>query len=198
MVYSRVVTDRPADIPKRAAYKAAEVCAIAQIQPYVLRSWESEFPKLGVARGAGVARIYRQADLEQVLRIKQLVFEEGLTLAGARRRLETETEAQRDLPLEEFLSPDAKQRIASVRQGLRDLLSLLGGEAHGDERLAVPATDAPGQAEPTANEPPEAQSNVRDESAAAVAQETAPNAEAPTARRTPRRPRTERRTAQRA
>ena len=58
-------------------YKAADVCELAQVQPYVLRSWESEFPDLGVSKSAGGPRIYRRPDVERVLRIKQLVFSEG-------------------------------------------------------------------------------------------------------------------------
>ena len=68
-------------------YRAQEVCDLAQVQPYVLRSWEKEFPGIGVSKADG-QRLYRQSDVEQVLRIKQLVFTEGLTLSGARRRIE--------------------------------------------------------------------------------------------------------------
>ena len=69
-------------------FKAADVCEMAQLQSYVLRSWEKEFPGIGVQREPDSARLYRQSDVDQVLRIKQLVFGEGLTLSGARRRLE--------------------------------------------------------------------------------------------------------------
>ncbi len=120
------MTDIPPGTGKRGAYKAAEVCEIAHIQPYVLRSWESEFPRLGVVRGG--ARVYRQSDLDQVLRIKQLVFEEGLTLGGARRRIEEEGQPQPELPLEEFVTPELKDRIGRVKDGLQELLGLLGGE----------------------------------------------------------------------
>ena len=68
-------------------FKAADVCEMAQVQSYVLRSWEKEFPGIGVQKADG-QRLYRQSDIDQVLRIKQLVFTEGLTLSGARRRLE--------------------------------------------------------------------------------------------------------------
>ena len=136
----------PKEIPKRTVYKAAEVCEIARIQPYVLRSWESEFPKLGVVRGG--TRIYRRADLDQVLRIKQLVFEEGLTLAGARRRVEEDAGPQPELPLEEFVTPDLKQRIGRVKQGLHDLLGMLGGEAQVSE--GHDASAATGNGEPSA------------------------------------------------
>src|SRR3954451_1502403 len=81
-------TSTPVEIPKRALFKAAEVCDLAKVQPYVLRSWEAEFPELGVAKAAGAARVYRRTDVEQVLRIKHLLLVEGLTLAGVRRKLE--------------------------------------------------------------------------------------------------------------
>src|SRR5256885_6087574 len=79
------------EIPKRALFKAAEVCDLVKVQPYVLRSWEAEFPRLGVAKPGGAARTYRRQDVEQVLRIKHLLLVEGLTLAGVRRKLEEET-----------------------------------------------------------------------------------------------------------
>src|SRR3977135_4577878 len=78
------------EIPNRSLFKASEVCDLVKLQPYVLRSWEAEFPNLGVAKGAGVPRVYRRSDVEQVVRIKHLLLVEGLTLAGARRRLDEE------------------------------------------------------------------------------------------------------------
>lgn len=119
-------------------YKGADVCEIAELQPYVLRSWEKEFPWIGLQRSSEGPRLYRQVDLDQVLRIKQLVFGEGLTLAGARRKLESETPAlatggapvQGELELE--LEKEARGRIRRVREGLRSLLNLLDG---GDGRV---------------------------------------------------------------
>ncbi len=85
-------------IPDKPAFKAGEVCELAQIQPYVLRSWESEFPELGLSKTPGGPRIYRRTDVERVLRIRDLVFTEGLTLSGVRRRFESEQPApQEDL-----------------------------------------------------------------------------------------------------
>ena len=71
-------------------YRAQDVCDLAQVQPYVLRSWEKEFPGIGVQKSDDSPRLYRQADVDQVLLIKRLVFNEGLTLAGARRRKASE------------------------------------------------------------------------------------------------------------
>ena len=71
------------DIPNRSLFKASEVCDLVKLQPYVLRSWEAEFPKLGVAKADGSTRVYRRADVEQVVRIKHLLLVEGLARGGS-------------------------------------------------------------------------------------------------------------------
>lgn len=112
-------------------FRAVDVCELAQLQPYVLRSWEKEFPGIGVQKDPDSPRLYRQSDVDQVLRIKQLVFSEGLTLAGARRRLEettprTAAEERREVAeVLDALASDARTRIAHVRDGLRSILQLL-------------------------------------------------------------------------
>src|SRR5258706_9986424 len=117
----------PVEIPKRALFKAAEVCDLAKVQLYVLRSWEAEFPELGVAKSAGSPRVYRRADVEQVARIKHLLLVEGLTLAGARRKLEEELPLAASEPqIDESLGRNARERVKAVRQGLRSILDLLG------------------------------------------------------------------------
>jgi DNA-binding transcriptional MerR regulator len=149
------VVDSSVEIPKRALFKPAEVCEIASLQPYVLRSWESEFPDLGVVRTAGGPRVYRRADVERVLRIKQLVFGEGLTLAGARRRMgeDRSTAAEEELPFEELLGLNARERVAEVRRGLRSLLELLaaGPEAAVSGAAEVVSIDAGRHGRPAAS-----------------------------------------------
>jgi len=128
------------EIPKRALFKAAEVCELAKVQPYVLRSWESEFPDLGVAKTDGAPRTYRRADVEQVLRIKHLLLVEGLTLAGARRRLMEETApVAADAPeIDELIGRNARERLTAVKRGLRSILDLLSGARSDEFRLAPP------------------------------------------------------------
>ena len=112
-------------------YKAADVCEAAGLQPYVLRSWEKEFPGIGVQKSPDAPKLYRESDLEQVLRIKQLVFAEGLTLGGARRRLEEAAPRPANVREAEIaevldtLSADARSRIALVRNGLKSILDVL-------------------------------------------------------------------------
>ena len=109
-------------------HKATEVCQVAQIQPYVLRSWEKEFPWIGLKKSEGGPRLYRQADIQQVLRIKELVFSEGLTLAGARRRLEGESEESPLMSVSaatEVTHTRGQTEVTEVREGLRSLLKML-------------------------------------------------------------------------
>jgi DNA-binding transcriptional MerR regulator len=113
-------------------FKAGDVCDAAGVQPYVLRSWEKEFPGIGVQKSPETPRLYRQSDVEQVLRIKQLVFVEGLTLAGARRRIEESSPQAaaeaRDAEIAEVLDTlgaDVRKRIALVRNGLKSILDVL-------------------------------------------------------------------------
>jgi DNA-binding transcriptional MerR regulator len=119
------------DIPARALFKAAEVCELASVQPYVLRSWESEFPDLGIAKAAGVARVYRRSDVEQVLRIKRLLLVDGLTLAGARRKIEEDAApvAADDQVIGALMGQNARERLTDVKRGLRSILELLGRSA---------------------------------------------------------------------
>ena len=115
------------EIPNRALFKSAEVCDIVKVQPYVLRSWEMEFPELGVAKTAGGPRVYRRADVEQVVRIKNLLLVEGLTLAGARKRLVDEmAPVGADTPaIDELIGRNTRERLTEVKRGLRSILDLL-------------------------------------------------------------------------
>ena len=131
------------DIPQRALFKAAEVCDLARVQPYVLRSWEAEFPWLGVAKSPGSPRVYRRGDVEQVLRIKHLLLVEGLTLAGARRRLEEETApvAADEPVLDELIGQNARERLTAVKRGLQSILDLLA-RINGREEFQLAAPPA--------------------------------------------------------
>lgn len=139
------VAETSVEIPNRAAFKASEVCEIAQIPSYVLRSWEKEFPGLGAAARPGGPRIYRRTDIEQILRIKQLVFAEGLTLAGARRRLEGDPPPEDDPILTLTPVPDeVRSRVSHARRELRSLLDMLSEPARDVPEPQPP----PGPADP--------------------------------------------------
>jgi DNA-binding transcriptional MerR regulator len=74
-------------------YKIGEVCKVAEVQPYVLRYWETEFPPLAPNKSGGGQRLYTRHEIDIILRIKQLLYSEGFTIAGAKKRLEIEMAA---------------------------------------------------------------------------------------------------------
>ena len=116
-------------IPQRSVFRAQEVCEIADVQPYVLRTWEAEFSDLGMAKGDG-PRMYRRGDVERVLRIKHLLFVDGLTMAGVRRRLSEEApapepEAAVEEQWAEAVDGTLREWLRDVRGGLQSILSIL-------------------------------------------------------------------------
>jgi DNA-binding transcriptional MerR regulator len=124
--------DKP--IPNKLFFKIGEVCEITDTQPYVLRYWESEFPALAPAKNSSGQRIYRRRDIETVLRIKQLLYEEGFTIAGAKKRLETEMAGRGTTPQsqaaavvgsEESADDPTRKALQEVRETLREILTLL-------------------------------------------------------------------------
>src|SRR5688500_1795724 len=125
--------DKP--IPNKLFFKIGEVCEITDTQPYVLRYWESEFPALAPAKNSSGQRIYRRRDIDTVLRIKQLLYEEGFTIAGAKKRLESELAGRVDTPIPPGVAEAAaaemtaeepgRSALRQVREQLREILTLL-------------------------------------------------------------------------
>ena len=116
-------------IPNKLFFKIGEVCEITDTQPYVLRYWESEFPALAPAKNSSGQRIYRRRDIETVLRIKQLLYEEGFTIAGAKKRLESEMAGRVETP-QPLKEPNGdkdrnRKALKQVRDQLREILTLL-------------------------------------------------------------------------
>ncbi len=80
-------------VQKRLYYKIGEACKALGIQPYVLRYWETEFPALAPSKSRSGQRVYSEKELEIIRRIKELLYEEGYTIAGAKKKLEGELSA---------------------------------------------------------------------------------------------------------
>jgi len=142
-----------AAIPNRAVFRSQEVCEIAEVQPYVLRTWEAEFPDLGMSKNAGAPRVYRRGDVERVLRLKHLLFVEGLTLAGARRQLSEEdpglvsVEASDDGEVADsevaaLLDRTVRNNLREVKSGLQWILGVLNGGGSGNGALQLVSTHA--------------------------------------------------------
>ena len=97
-------------------YKIGEVCRMADVQPYVLRYWETEFPSLAPNKSGGGQRLYTRREIDIILRIKQLLYSEGFTIAGAKKRLEVEDPAP---------SKDVNKALRQVKEELTAILRML-------------------------------------------------------------------------
>jgi len=144
---------RPAvAIPEKLFFKIGEVCELAGVQAHVLRYWESEFPMLAPQKNRAGQRVYRKRDVEMALRIKELLYEDQYTIAGAKKRLNNELRGGGKLKVvngeesaeasngEEFAPPatytrnvaprtvEEKQGLKQLASELRELLALLEQE----------------------------------------------------------------------
>ena len=158
---------RPAvAIPEKLFFKIGEVCELAGVQAHVLRYWESEFPMLAPQKNRAGQRVYRKRDVEMALRIKELLYEDQYTIAGAKKRLANELRgggklkvvgSEDDASVENaapqfnegdlFQAPPAESyartvapRTAEERQGLKQLAAELR------ELLALLEQEAKGRA----------------------------------------------------
>jgi DNA-binding transcriptional MerR regulator len=80
-------------IPEKLFFRIGEVCDLIKVQPHVLRYWETEFPMLAPQKNRAGQRVYRRKDVEMVLRIHDLLYEEKFTIAGAKKKLMDESRA---------------------------------------------------------------------------------------------------------
>jgi DNA-binding transcriptional MerR regulator len=125
-------------VPKKLYYKIREVCEIVGVEAHVLRFWESEFPALSPPKTKSGQRIYRPKDIELLLLIRRLLYEEGFTIAGARKQLSaniaaSSTVSEKSLPVpvkseqntEKASDPD---RLKKVKAELENILTLLDRE----------------------------------------------------------------------
>jgi DNA-binding transcriptional MerR regulator len=118
--------------PDERLYKIGEVCRLADVQPYVLRYWETEFPPLTPNKSGGGQRLYTRREIDVILRIKQLLYSEGFTIAGAKKKLDLElTEAAAPkpkvaaTPKRSTRAPKNNARRAKAIAGIRNELAAI-------------------------------------------------------------------------
>jgi len=111
-------------IPEKLYFRIGEVARLCRLPAYVLRFWETEFPQLKPVKSSTGQRMYRRRDVENVVRIKQLLYQEGYTIAGARQHLRDEGKGEKKqvaLPFPINSPADLKH----IRQGLQEILTIL-------------------------------------------------------------------------
>ena len=122
--------------PTKLYYKIGEACKALDIQPYVLRYWETEFPSLSPTKSKSGQRVYTDREIEVIRRIKQLLYDEGYTIAGAKKKLEGEmalgsVAAPADEPPPPVPAPDSEEPAPRPRRATPKPVT---------ENLALPLT----------------------------------------------------------
>lgn len=133
---------RPAvAIPEKLFFKIGEVCELTDVQAHVLRYWESEFPMLAPQKNRAGQRTYRKRDVEMVLRIKDLLYEDQYTIAGAKKKLSSELRGASKLKV---VTPEMIAPSANVAAGIpTETVSPFGASASALPSSAVQSGVAP-------------------------------------------------------
>jgi DNA-binding transcriptional MerR regulator len=115
----------PPIIPNKLYFKIGEVSQITGMEPYVIRYWESEFKTIKPTRTQSNQRVYRRKDVENILEIKRLLYEEKLTIAGARRKLhDRKTDDKKQLDLDFTAKKERLDQLAILKEIKEELIAL--------------------------------------------------------------------------
>jgi DNA-binding transcriptional MerR regulator len=130
---AQLTADQQPEIPDKLYFRIGDVSRLADVKPYVLRYWESEFPTLAPKKSGTNQRLYRRKDVELVLEIKSLLYEKRFTIEGAKKhflaRAKKPTPMPRKKPAQgDLFSSEPVLNVevaAQIRKELKDLLHLL-------------------------------------------------------------------------
>src|SRR6201993_220801 len=111
-------------IPEKLYFRIGEVARLCRLPAYFLRFWETEFPQLKPIKSSTGQRMYRRRDVENVVRVKRLLYEEGYTIAGARQHLRDEGKGDKKQVALPFAT-NSPANLRQIRQGLQDILTIL-------------------------------------------------------------------------
>jgi DNA-binding transcriptional MerR regulator len=122
------------DLPVKLFYRIGEVAQLVGVETHVLRYWETEFRSLRPKKSAKGQRVYSRRDLEKLLRIKDLLYREGYTIAGAKRQMkEGEPADEEELGQAEAAHAQLKRDLADLRSQIQAELDAFDRETGGDE-----------------------------------------------------------------
>ena len=117
-------------IPNKLYFKIGEVSTITGVEPYVLRYWESEFKAIKPSRTQSKQRIYRRKDVELIIEVKKILYEEKFTIAGARKRLqEVKSQDKKQLNFDFTVKKDHQKILGEIKEELKPSANCLAKPA---------------------------------------------------------------------
>jgi DNA-binding transcriptional MerR regulator len=124
----KLARDAEIIIPDKLYFRIGEVAQLCRLPAYVLRFWETEFPQLKPVKGSTGQRMYRKRDVESVVRIKKLLYEDGFTIPGARTQLREEMKSERNQSALPFPANPATN-VSYLRHELQQILHILSARS---------------------------------------------------------------------
>jgi DNA-binding transcriptional MerR regulator len=113
-------------LPDKLYFKIGEVSTLTDVEPYILRYWESEFKLIKPYRTKTNQRLYRKKDVESIIKIKKMLYEQKFTIAGAKKKIkEAPEQSQQNQPSLGFINPEYVDALKTTRNELKDIVSLL-------------------------------------------------------------------------
>ena len=109
-------------IPDKLYFKIGEVSSITGVEPYILRYWESEFKLVKPYRTKSNQRLYRRKDVESVIKIKKMLYDEKFTIAGAKKKIKIKETTEKQLPLG-FSQEKYKQALKEVVVEIKEIFN---------------------------------------------------------------------------
>jgi DNA-binding transcriptional MerR regulator len=127
-------------IPEKLFFKIGEVCDLTGVQAHVLRYWESEFPMLAPQKNRAGQRTYRKRDVEMALRIKELLYDDQYTIAGAKKKLASELRGASKLKV---VTPEMSAPPAPATPAQESMPQAVAAEARTSYQAPTPSISAP-------------------------------------------------------
>ncbi|MCP3890974.1 MAG: MerR family transcriptional regulator [Desulfobulbaceae bacterium] len=115
-------------IPDKLYFKIGEVAKMADVPTHVLRYWESEFPAIKPKRANSKQRLYRRQDVELILKIKVLLHEQGFTIAGAKKRIDSGQDVTFSAPGNPEVASSVNKKLQTIKHELKKLQNLLNSK----------------------------------------------------------------------
>jgi DNA-binding transcriptional MerR regulator len=112
-----------APLPEKLYYRIGEVAELVGVEPHVLRYWEREFRSIRPTKSAKGQRVYSRRDVESLIRVRALLYGEGFTIAGAKKKLQ---ETASELPRASVSSAETRDRLIAMRADVEAFLVELG------------------------------------------------------------------------
>jgi DNA-binding transcriptional MerR regulator len=114
-------------LPPKLYFRIGEVASLVGVEPHVLRYWEREFRSIRPTKSAKGQRVYSRRDVENLLRVRELLYSEGFTIAGAKKRLQSAGVEPADPNGRGLTNPEIRAKLTELRDEVEQFLQELGG-----------------------------------------------------------------------